>query len=543
MGAFGILGDGSDGDTGWALAIEAMNSGDCGGVIHTGGVSTLNVPLPALIGPGGLGVKDNLTIAGIGPNSQFVVAADAGTMGNIFTFGDTASGDYLLHAVVKDLKIDFLNTATIDYTKAIFDVERANTLTISGLRGDGFAQIIQADLCSKIKMHDLVMTIGERGAANADQYFYFEKTVSSSFSHLDISSTWPSNTNATGAIMRFAPQAGDNIDTVHFDQVHLQSFSTNGGGVAANADGKPYGIVIDTTNSDVSATNWWFNSGVIDHCTVAGLKVLSPAGSDTRCRFLDINGMRITNDAGIPVDIDRSGTGDTTGLRIRDNVLTVGADNSPAIKVRGGNYANCSMHDNILRDRYATTAKDAAIDIDVASGWANKNNDVGNDDGDATGFVKATEYNGNEGGVFEIGMNAPGLPKPSFDPTFTLQTEGDLSVSYASRSGTYIRKGEATFVVIELTCTPTFTTGSGDIRIQGFDDNGLEYDSSDARKVPVTFYDGGWPAGQLRAETLGGRSIVIMDDTGANIEAGIEAGDIKTGVELSIEIIGEVITG
>ena len=55
----------------------------------------------------------------------------------------------------------------------------------------------------------------------------------------------------------------------------------------------------------------------------------------------------------------------------------------------------------------------------------------------------------------------------TWTPEFTFESAGDVSVSYATQSGTYTRIGDTVTVRCQLTCTPTFSTSSGDIYITG----------------------------------------------------------------------------
>jgi len=52
----------------------------------------------------------------------------------------------------------------------------------------------------------------------------------------------------------------------------------------------------------------------------------------------------------------------------------------------------------------------------------------------------------------------------TWTPAFTCATPGDLSVVYTSRSGRYTRIGNTVFVRHQLTCVPTYTTASGQLR-------------------------------------------------------------------------------
>lgn len=55
----------------------------------------------------------------------------------------------------------------------------------------------------------------------------------------------------------------------------------------------------------------------------------------------------------------------------------------------------------------------------------------------------------------------------SFSGTFTTNTVGDLSVSYASNTCYYTRIGAIVFVQYSMVFTPTYTTASGALRFAG----------------------------------------------------------------------------
>ena len=71
--------------------------------------------------------------------------------------------------------------------------------------------------------------------------------------------------------------------------------------------------------------------------------------------------------------------------------------------------------------------------------------------------------------VSDIGLDilqSDGLT--SWTPVVTFATPGDLSVVYSIQSGTYIQVGNVITVTINLVFTPTFTTASGILIINGF---------------------------------------------------------------------------
>lgn len=55
----------------------------------------------------------------------------------------------------------------------------------------------------------------------------------------------------------------------------------------------------------------------------------------------------------------------------------------------------------------------------------------------------------------------------AFTPTFTFDTPGDLTVSYAVQVGAYDRLNGAIFFTYTIRMTPTFTTASGTARFSG----------------------------------------------------------------------------
>ena len=55
----------------------------------------------------------------------------------------------------------------------------------------------------------------------------------------------------------------------------------------------------------------------------------------------------------------------------------------------------------------------------------------------------------------------------SWTPTFTFATVGNLSVAYTTQNGSYTRFGNVIVAYFLLTCTPTYTTATGQAIIGG----------------------------------------------------------------------------
>jgi hypothetical protein len=127
----------------------------------------------------------------------------------------------------------------------------------------------------------------------------------------------------------------------------------------------------------------------------------------------------------------------------------------------------------------------------------------------------------------------------SFTPTFTLTTPGDLSVSYSSQVGIYTRIGSLLFYSLHLVCTPTYTTGSGGVRIGGLP---LTVGGSVNGYHVVQFNNGvTYPAGRTSPATsplVGGTLSLLVVQGSALSAAGLATANTPSGTALDITITG-----
>lgn len=93
-----------------------------------------------------------------------------------------------------------------------------------------------------------------------------------------------------------------------------------------------------------------------------------------------------------------------------------------------------------------------------------------------TAYVICVLTSGTTAASWYAALQAPtaptfGITSGSWTPTLTAATPGTLSVSYSTQSGSWIRISNSgvNFCIMKcrLTCTPTWGTASGDIRIAG----------------------------------------------------------------------------
>lgn len=114
---------------------------------------------------------------------------------------------------------------------------------------------------------------------------------------------------------------------------------------------------------------------------------------------------------------------------------------------------------------------------------------------------------------------APNSGFVAWTPVFTFATPGNLSVSYATQVGSYVKVGNVIYVTFSLVCTPTFSTASGNFQITGLP----VASNSTAGNVAVgSLYMQGtytWPVGST--------TIVTTNAAGTSI-IGVEASGIAT---------------
>lgn len=66
----------------------------------------------------------------------------------------------------------------------------------------------------------------------------------------------------------------------------------------------------------------------------------------------------------------------------------------------------------------------------------------------------------------------------TFTPTWTYSTPGDISVVYTTQDGQYTRIGNRVYITLKLSCTPTFSTASGTLRIGGLPFTSSAFDNA-----------------------------------------------------------------
>lgn len=127
----------------------------------------------------------------------------------------------------------------------------------------------------------------------------------------------------------------------------------------------------------------------------------------------------------------------------------------------------------------------------------------------------------------------------SWTPTFTFATPGDLSVSYSTQTGSYTRIGNIIVVNFSLTCTPTYTTASGQASIVGLPVVALltnDTGSLGAQSVGITY-----PAGctKLTFVTTASANTLSLVASGS-VTASTAVGTAQMLTTISVSLSGSI---
>lgn len=184
-----------------------------------------------------------------------------------------------------------------------------------------------------------------------------------------------SNTNPTGAMIRIAPPAGEQVDTVNFYSVGMQAW--NASAALSPTTGKPYGLIID--NSAGFGTNI-FCHGVcyLDHTSIHGVYVTDGAGSTTPLlENYKFNNMRVTPDAGTTFRFEKLSAATYLWAKFsvqHSTMLT--RDAAVAAEISGAGYTGCILSNNIIHDVDHALPKLSAIKVS-SDGWTITGNSIG----------------------------------------------------------------------------------------------------------------------------------------------------------------------
>lgn len=416
--------------TKWEDAIAALNGGSINCLLIGAGVFPLDdaTYLSALIGSNSDNTEgDFISIIGSGPATRIQVAAGAGTVGKVFDLGD-GSTDYLLNCVIRDLDIEFKNTPSA--SDFVFEMNPAQTATISGISGRGWGAALKALTAGKITLRDWKIVPGAV-AGDCAANFYFENASTIMMDDILYSSTSvDGNDSAAGKFVHLKPSATGSIDTFFMRMCHMQLFSTS-------SDGRPYGLYMEKASgvSD-SLTNVFVESSVFDHTTIAGIYSTAGATNTANSRAWRFRDCRITTDTGAGISLNETAgaSGIQASVEIKDNFIVV-QDNSRGILVSGDNFLHVSVTGNSVLDRNSGTAKDYAIEM-ACSNFLVSDNSIGFDGavGTSTGFTTAIYLSDTDSDNFTIGVNqVPPTVKYLSAPVFTTPP-GSKNIHYPIKS-------------------------------------------------------------------------------------------------------------
>lgn len=120
-------------------------------------------------------------------------------------------------------------------------------------------------------------------------------------------------------------------------------------------------------------------------------------------------------------------------------------------------------------------------------------------------------------------------------PIFLFSTLGNLSVSYATQTGSYTRIGNIMFLDFLLTCTPTWTTSSGNFRIGGIPTVSTSaIFAGEVGSKSTNFITGAGYTYMNLTTSSGSSFLQVIQFGSARAFASITSGSFTSGIQISI---------
>ena len=143
-----------------------------------------------------------------------------------------------------------------------------------------------------------------------------------------------------------------------------------------------------------------------------------------------------------------------------------------------------------------------------------------------------------DGISFDAGTNVlDEYEEGTWTATVDFATTGDLSVVYTSQTGWYKRVGNMVTGGFNLACTPTFTTASGELRINTLpftSSSGIEYGTGQSANASSTFAYG---SGRTTTSLLivpSATKILIQSSGSATSSSTLSASSITSGASMTL---------
>jgi hypothetical protein len=359
--------------TALAAAVSWLNAVDYRTLELPGGSILVNSALPAITGLGKT-LKGNMT--------RLTMDAAAGASGAMLIWGTTAASatrgrmtgiicQFNNTPAQNDFALDLVNA--VELTADLWLINAASAVRFGGaVAGDA------AQRCN------IYVTGNCNKGLNADSNILF-RNGSSNIIHGVINGNGVSNTNPTGALIRYRPIVGGVSDT-NICKVFMQFF---GSSTPGSSDGKPYGVYVDSTDGPV--TNLVLDDfQVCDHTTVAAAYFTDGVASTSTMRSVKINCSRFATDAGKGIVFAKQSAAGIVwvGITVLGNHIDV-VDND-GLTITGTGYQACVASANSIVDTAPGTPKNRAV-LANADGWLIADNQLGPNQTGGSGFVVGVE--------------------------------------------------------------------------------------------------------------------------------------------------------
>lgn len=431
--------------TAYNNAIADCNAGNIGGIFFPTG--TWNF----LSSPNAMTAK--CVVYGVGPTTLLVFpVSDAASATTFFTVGDDTHR--VAGGAIHDFQLVSNNTPT--QSSYAIDIPSATDFRVYNITFSHTNSPLRVGSSTASLNPARISAWGFTGSFDKDLNGDCNFDVIAG-TNIDIegilNGTGVSNTNPTGAMVCLIPAVGKFLDTLTLD-LRLQAYT----GTIADLQGKPYGLLVDTTNGKV--VNWTVtHRSFFDHSTVTGMLIKCSVGGSGGIEVAKIAPLRVTPDSGPAIIMDMN-----CGQAAQDitfiNPRTISRDGAVQFQVLAAHDGGSTLYlqDQVIGAVWKNTGTSTLAAASVnADGWAFNDWTVGRFSvATPSNFTNVFSITNADLAVITIGHGSwPNVTNLIAQPTYTIPglTTRDiwgLSSSYAGLASP------------ALTGTPTAPTAAVD---------------------------------------------------------------------------------
>lgn len=420
-------------------AIAACNAGTISALIIPTGLWQFNAEPNAILTTGSNSCV--ITGDGVGATLLRFPASASTSLHTFWKLGNDATRS--VNVTISDMSLQFSNSPTADAGCAL-NVESANDFRFQNIRILGSTCPLQLDAAAEAGgtptrgvFQNVTGDINNGLNETCNVLIYGGSSIS--FNWWNFTGAGASNSNAAGALECLTPASGHQIDTLRHSGFGMQSFTS-----VVAADGKPYGVKVDSSNGNIYNVSY-DSLSYFDHTTTTGVLYTASVGGTGLIRNHIWVGTRHTPDAGSALIVDVNSGQLVRSVRFLGSRFFVRAAAIPIqIKLAhdGGStdYQNDTLEGVDVEDIGTSVVKEAAFEFE-ADGWSAPTYAIGSATRATSGFGEVLKVT-NASLVdltFGCGSIAPDITtfsaEPTYSPLYSLTRRICHPVLFTSLSG------------------------------------------------------------------------------------------------------------